>query len=212
MNARWVSRLLSVAQNELAESFWRHTTLIQKKIWHRFLVETRLWSYTTILYRKRSQWNGENQEKHLFARPGSRSQPKRLRPSFLGLEGNFADWLQRKKHYCECTILGNTSAPSVRRYEVKKRSCYLQGCCEDLWIKISHPSYSPDLAQGDYYLFAKLKVDLRGEKILQRRRASSSRWGPFWDWRQIFFMGIPALRVWCFQRDLPSVLNLRGII
>ena len=31
--------------------------------------------------------------------------------------------------------------------------------------EIEHPPYSPDLAPSDYYLFSKLKKDLRGKKF-----------------------------------------------
>ena len=31
--------------------------------------------------------------------------------------------------------------------------------------EIEHPPYSPDLAPSDYYLFSKLKKDLRGRKF-----------------------------------------------
>ena len=31
--------------------------------------------------------------------------------------------------------------------------------------EIQHPLYSPDLAPSDYYLFSKLKKDLRGRKV-----------------------------------------------
>jgi histone-lysine N-methyltransferase SETMAR len=31
--------------------------------------------------------------------------------------------------------------------------------------EIEHPPYSPDLAPSDYYLFSKLKHDLRGRKF-----------------------------------------------
>jgi len=37
--------------------------------------------------------------------------------------------------------------------------------------EIEHPSYSPDLAPSDYYLFSKLTKDLQGKKFDTRRRS-----------------------------------------
>jgi histone-lysine N-methyltransferase SETMAR len=44
-------------------------------------------------------------------------------------------------------------------------------CCD--FQELYHPPYSPDLAPSDYFLFSKLKSDLRGKKILQVMKKSS---------------------------------------
>jgi histone-lysine N-methyltransferase SETMAR len=38
----------------------------------------------------------------------------------------------------------------------------VQGCC---FQELNHPPYSPDISPSDYFLFSKLKSDLREKKI-----------------------------------------------
>ena len=93
----------------------------------------------------------------------------------LGLQGNFVDWFQRKKHHCERCVLCFTFTQTTWRYQGEEarnvdqwsssapwqRSSPHGGCCQGCSEgieEIDHLPYTPDLAP-------KLKKDLRGKKF-----------------------------------------------
>lgn len=62
------------------------------------------------------------------------------------------------------------------------------------FIEIDHPPYSPDLAPSDYFLFAKLKSDLRGKKFNDDDEIKQAVFDHFEDKDSAYFYsGIEAL-------------------
>jgi histone-lysine N-methyltransferase SETMAR len=60
--------------------------------------------------------------------------------------------------------------------------------------ELNHPPYSPDLAPSDYFLFSKLKSDLRGKKFTSDEEVISAVLDHFKDKnRKYFFNGIQNL-------------------
>ena len=60
--------------------------------------------------------------------------------------------------------------------------------------EIDHPPYSPDLAPSDYYLFSKLKKDLRGKKFHDDEEVKTAVMEHFADKEQEYFLkGIELL-------------------
>lgn len=62
------------------------------------------------------------------------------------------------------------------------------------FTELDHPPYSPDLAPSDYYLFSKLKSDLRGKKIDTDEEVKSAVLSHFEEKNsEYFFKGIEML-------------------
>jgi histone-lysine N-methyltransferase SETMAR len=59
--------------------------------------------------------------------------------------------------------------------------------------ELNHPSYSPDLAPSDYFLFSKLKSDLRGKKFTSDEEVISAVSDHFKDKNSEYFCGIQKL-------------------
>src|SRR5258705_3368092 len=60
-------------------------------------------------------------------------------------------------HTCVHLLHDNAPVHTAAISKSAVRDCGLQ--------ELDHPPYSPDLAPSDYYLFSKLKKDLRGRKF-----------------------------------------------
>ena len=69
--------------------------------------------------------------------------------------------------------------------------------------EIQHPPYSPDLAPSDYYLFSKLKKDLRGKKFYDDEQVKTAVMEHFADKEPEYFLkGIELL---ILSLDIPVV-------
>jgi histone-lysine N-methyltransferase SETMAR len=65
-------------------------------------------------------------------------------------------------------------------------------CCG--FQELNHPPYSPDLVPSDYFLFSKLKSDLRGKKFISDEEVISAVLDHFKDKNlEYFFSGIQKL-------------------
>jgi histone-lysine N-methyltransferase SETMAR len=60
--------------------------------------------------------------------------------------------------------------------------------------ELNHPPYTPDLAPSDYFLFSKLKLDMRGKKFTSDEEVISAVLDHFKDKNsEYFFSGIQKL-------------------